>query len=335
MITYRLAFLVTLLEPQYLDARNASASVEIDAAPVHRSLVFRHCSKTGGTFMRLLLPHIIKDSRGEVRRFTPAGDWRSSVWEVHDNLRVVIDRIPWPLNLRTQAHFKIAVMRHPLSWYLSYYGYLPYQALHHAHPIFSRAQISSMTTTIPFEVWLRNLTLSVEVGYFSYRFWTAYIAPPKCYAISYSRALSTMPKDSTRVNSYSSCTIDQAAQDLHNFRVDDGALDCWMRMENLESTLKDCLAAWNSLAVDWSALRHSFDNSSNLAHSLVDSVGRKKNKRRIGRFADECSRHFSAPGQEAGASNQISLSKLIMTADHVLFKAFKYSPACGGTGTSI
>ena len=42
-----------------------------------------------------------------------------------------------------------------------------------------------------------------------------------------------------------------------------------------------------------------------------------------------------APGQEAGASNQVSLSKLIMTADHVLFKAFKYSPACGGTGTSI
>ena len=208
------------------------------STPPARQLVFRHASKCGGTFLRRLLPAVVLDSRGRTSREwvewsrrangtedPPIKEWRGAVWEVHDRLAIVIDRITWPLGLRTQSTkrgsrspvFTIAAMRNPCSWYLSYYGYLPNQALHDAEPKFSRAARAAHNSSLRFGPWLRTLTLTKDIGYMSYRFWAAYLAPPECYKVPYYAAVNHERRRDKRLPSAAvpkECRLEKAVKAL-------------------------------------------------------------------------------------------------------------------------
>jgi hypothetical protein len=288
---------------QRLDAWQASLSKKPNTA-----FVFRHMSKCGGTWLRMVLPAVVMNSchivapdwqawgLGVQNATIPLVNWRSSVWDVHDRLKIVIDRVTWPLHARKgSTRFVTAAKRNPLAWYWSYYNYLPNQPLSHIVPY--EVDAGARTTNMTFEAWTRLLT-GYSPGYMSYRFWTAYLAPPECYKVTYRAA---------HHGSVRGCTTRQALHDLSHFEPAN-TMDFWIETSQMTESLAEALAAWDESAVDWALLQ----NISQISSDSPFLGGPSKDPRRPSR----CNEVYAAlPGLRAQ----------VMRADWFLFQKFNYS----------
>ena len=197
--------------------------------------IFRHLSKTGGTFLRNALPKIIQ---GEPSPKTPTNEkaWKNEGWYVNDRLIFISDRVEWEDDLRANTmknSFVLLTMRHPCSWYRSYYHYRPQEPLKQ-NRITSRPQRS-------LNEYVNAIMLDTSFGYMSYRFWKAYVAPKNCYFFRY--------VDATR-DENGDCSIKRAKSELSSLEPQKLA-HCWMLTSNLFSNLADCLKSWDNLSVNW------------------------------------------------------------------------------------
>lgn len=267
-------------------------------------------SKCGGTWLRTVLPAVVKNSlqtasipwqtwalsSGTQRH--PLDNWRTELWHVHDRLTVVIDRVSWPMAARkAPGNFVTASMRNPFAWYWSYYNYLPNQPLSQVLPLL---HLGGVPTNMSFQEWVSVLTLRTP-GYMSYRFWTAYLAPPECYRVPYLNIHRT---------SVGNCTAARALRDLHEFQPA-SIMDFWLEHERLSESTAAALAAWDASAVDWELLR----NLSHVSDEQSFLGGPTKDPRRH-TDTNACSKQFAA---------QPLLRAQVMHADAQLFYKFNYS----------
>ena len=150
-----------------------------------------------------------------------------------------------------------------------------------------------------FEAWTRLLTQH-RPGYMSYRFWTAYLAPPKCYRVSYRDAHHGLVQG---------CNTTQALHDLRSFQPAN-VMDFWLEHDQLTESLAEALAAWDKTSVDW-ALLHNISHPSNKS-TFIGGTAKDPRQHSPG----ECNQVYAALP---------TLRAQVMRADWFLFDKFNYS----------
>ena len=197
-------------DPEYLRKIPHPPKEAIEQPPTtttttnHSILIFRHMSKTGGTFLRLTLPAIIQ---GEPSPKTPTDEeaWKNESWYVNDRLIFISDRVAWPDDLRATTMkntFVLLTMRHPCSWYRSFYHYRPSNPLKENRFVDFYQQRS-------LDEWVNALMFDKSFGYMSYRFWRTFVAPKNCYFFRYVDATSDEGP----------CSIERAKSELNLFSI--------------------------------------------------------------------------------------------------------------------